>query len=153
MIHRLLCGTKTYSSPRPTTVPVLVLWLSTSLRTIPVPYVQSFDIDLDSGILTLSFEGPVNISSVNVEAISLSDGGSQSLILSLHSPNAGLFTPFITLFFPPQYPGYLVSLGICRTHSSCYIFFTEDFISDPYNNAVIPIPSEIPLLVSLHYYD
>jgi hypothetical protein len=129
---------------------------STTAGTLPVtfipdtirPNVLLFEIDLNQGLLFMTFDTQVDVSSVNPEALSLTNGEDQSLTMIPFSPQNDRFSAWVGLIFPTGYLGSLARLDICRRPEICYIFFSEELISDAYGNPVSSVPPSARLLVA-----
>ena len=111
------------------------------------PQAVSSVLDLNSGYLSIAFDSPVNISSASIGNISLSDGAGVTLQLPWVPVN-GPFSKNIFLVFPSGYQETFANSDVCVDIDSCYVFFNEDFISDPYDNTVIPISPDERLQVN-----
>ena len=114
--------------------------------TIP-PSVDSFSLDLNTGVLTFNFDTLVDIPNINVGELSFSDGDTETLmppttLISTTSDST------VHLQLSTGYQGSFGSSDICTSMDTCYIFFGSDFISDLFGNPVVAIESATPLQVS-----
>ena len=111
------------------------------------PSVDSFSLDLDNGEVVLNFDSLVDISSINVGALSFSDGTTETRTL----PTTLISTTSdstVHLQLSTGYQGSFGRSGVCTGMDICYIFFSSDFISDLFDNPVVAIESATPLQVS-----
>ena len=142
--ENLLLSTSTYS------ISAGVMAVTTFIEDTTPPNVVSFSLDLDDGVLTLTFDSPIGVSTTNTESLSFSDGGTATLMLpwTLPTPPDAEFTNVVSLSHPFEYQGSLGRADICVDRSSCFISFSGSLISDPSGNPVVSIEPENALQVN-----
>ena len=117
------------------------------------PFLGQFHIDMDSGTLTLFFDSAVDISSLNTTALFLAKDSNEGDTVAVQaSPLADNIVVTLHLSLTLEFYVTLQVHQICSHVNSCFIFFSEDFISDPYSNPVIAISSANALLVNLIFF-
>ena len=125
---------------------MFTLQASAVTDTIP-PSLQSFSLDLNTGVLTLTFDSIIRISTASTDDLSFSDGDTQTLS-ELPWTLSDTDSDIISLTLPSEQQGSLASSGICLSVETCFIFFSSAFISDLFGNPVVAIAMGIPLRVS-----
>ena len=114
------------------------------------PVIYSFDMDLDTGVLSLYFDETVDLSILSVSSLSLQSSGisSSGLFLSESiSSSAGLLTEvLITLSLSEL--NLLKQGEICLTSLSCYLSASSSLLQDTSSNPLTPISILEGLLVS-----
>ena len=127
-----------------------VMLVNLVLDTTP-PNAQSFSLDLNTGLLTITFDSPISTATADVEDLSFSndEGGTVTMTLSTWTLPDDDITNVISLTLPSEQQGSLASSGICETTVNCYISISSEFISDAAGNDVVATPMDMPLLVSL----
>ena len=112
---------------------------ATSITDTIRPSVLSFSLDLNTGELTLTFDSAVNVDTAIPDALSFSDGHTESLTLPGAMASGVMYSSIVILTLPPQYQGSFGRSGICRSLVTCFIFFSNELITDPFGNPVVPI--------------
>ncbi|KAL5489594.1 hypothetical protein EMCRGX_G018704 [Ephydatia muelleri] len=142
-------------------LPVQLLKVSVFAEDLVPPSLESFNLDLNTGVLTLMFSETVNTSSLDVTQITfqnLANLSGASVPTTFALTNASFATSNNSATIVVQIaPTDLNSLKQLYTLASSvlttYIAITQGLIADMNKNPVIPIPSTSALLVSVYVYD
>ena len=114
------------------------------------PIIYSFDMDLDTGVLSLYFDETVDLSTLSLSSLSLQSSGafSSSILLPESiSSSLGLLTEvFITLSLSEL--NLLKQEEICLSSLSCYLSATSSLVQDTSSNPLTPISNSAALPVS-----
>ena len=109
--------------------------------------ILTFDLDLDSDIMTLGFDGGVNISTFNSSRITLTNTSSQADSsrvdvpigrVELLSPPGSILTTFRFLFSVNDTVNIKRST-LCYQRSNCYASFMSNLIRDATGNSTFPV--------------
>merc|ERR1712072_457982 len=122
-----------------------------SLDTTP-PGLTKFKIDMNSGVIDLSWDESIKFSSIDVYQLTLQTherrafsfhtnlqacaiGDCNDAVISDVDGNSR----YIKITLSGDTLAHLKNYGICKTIFSCYISFTDTFVSDSFDNYAIPI--------------
>ncbi|KAI6655112.1 hypothetical protein LOD99_2401 [Oopsacas minuta] len=118
------------------------------------PKLVKFTIDMNLGMLTLSFQETVNASSLRISSITLQDNQTG---LTSHTLSSGTSTPSdnteVTVTLSIDDLNSLKRLIICRLLTQCYITYESDTIRDMANNSVDVRPNSEAFGVIQHQPD
>ena len=127
--------------------------------TVP-PTLQSFNLDMNTGILTLMFSETINASSFEVTQITLQDAANienvtDTHMISNYSINLSVYdSTVITVQIVPLDLNEIKRLyNLAIDSSSTYIAITSLLVRDMNNKYVVEIPSEEALRVSVYVSD
>ena len=121
------------------------------------PVIQGFDLDYNTGLLTLYFDETVDLSTFLVEGITLQRGVGalevgHTLTADSNSTDIGLQT-----FVPVQLSAHdlneLKRLRVCVMAETCHLSATSDVIMDVPGNRNMPIPHTSAMRVGGHIPD
>ena len=101
------------------------------------PNLLTYEVDLTSEQLIFRFDETVNVSSLNITDVVLSDGMGQEYVLRTSSASHGP-SPVLTVNFSELDLNQLKAQRICLMNSTCLLTFTEELIEDMVNASVIP---------------
>lgn len=113
------------------------------------PTVVQFNLDMNAGYICLLFDSPISYRSLNDTPIFFSNplqmGSVQAIVLPYPFNNDFMICSDLSL----ENLTILQTHEVCIDTESCFIYFSEDFVTDPFSNPVFPIPQENSLMVSL----
>ena len=109
------------------------------------PNLLSYSIDMDEGILILTFDETVNTTSLNISDVIL-QGSANSLTLTT-STSGDTPSVEVTVNFSTADFNELKRLEICLTSDSCSLTFTSNLVSDQVGRSVVPQTS-VPVSAS-----
>lgn len=120
------------------------------------PIIEAFDLSYDRGILTLSFDETVNVSTIQTSALTFQSAADTSLSVYTLQDSVGLDTGLLT-FARVQLAALdlneLKRLRICTDISSCYLSATTSFIEDTSGNQNVQVDSRSALGVDIYSPD
>ena len=106
------------------------------------PVLDAFDIDMDEGILVLSFDETVNISSLLISDLLLESGNGAMYNLNTSSVSQPPL-PVVTVQISVQDLNELKRQRICLENVSCFLSFPSTLISDQVGRDVVPVLDEV----------
>ena len=115
------------------------------------PNLYKFDFDLNTGLLLLSFDETVDLSTLSVSSVSLlSSPGASSPILFLSNsvPSSTGLLLEVSLSISAVELDILKQREICLTSDSCHLSVDSSFLQDTNSNSISPIPVSAPLPVT-----
>ena len=115
------------------------------------PVLYKFDFDLDTGLLLLSFDETVDLSTLSVSSLSLlsSPGtASQILFLSNSVPSSTGLLLEVSLSLNNLELDLLKQREICLTSDSCFLSVATSFLRDTNSNPIALISASAPLQVT-----
>ena len=122
------------------------------------PMLVEFQVDLNAGTLSLTFDETVNVSTLNFTAFSLQDSNITDNTTSIFTLTGGSTQssdgPVILIEFSFEDLNELKRLPICtfdQMGSDCFLSFTVDGVMDAVNNVVLPPDS--PVLPEMYIPD
>ena len=101
------------------------------------PELLSYEVDLTAEQLVFNFDETVNVSSLNISDVMLSDGMGQAYQLTTSSASHGP-SSIVTVDISELDLNQLKADRICLTNITCLLTFTEDLIEDMVNASVLP---------------
>ena len=121
------------------------------------PSLTEFELDMDLGVLTITFSETVNRSSLQTSMISF-QGSNDSTQSDLYSLNGGISTsynnPIIKIMLSESDVNEIKARTLIATdNTTTYISLQETAIADQDGNLVLPIPSENGTLTSSYIPD
>ena len=117
------------------------------------PNLFRFDLDLNTGLISVSFDEVVNLSSLSLTEISLQNAQGSSLPLTNSLPSSTALLSEVSITISPQELDLLKQMEICLASPSCYLSATASLLTDTTSNPLMPISTSLPLLVSQYIPD
>lgn len=108
------------------------------------PSLTTYDVDMNVGSLTLSFDETVNVSSLVISDILLLDSmmGGMTYSLNTSAVNHGP-QPNVIINISDRDLNELKRLRICLTSETCFLSFPSTLIEDMVRRSVIPLSSAV----------
>ena len=116
------------------------------------PVLETFDIDMDEGLLILSFDETVNVSSLQIEEIRLHGRSTVTYNLNTSSVNHAPL-PTVTVQLSTLDLNELKRLRICLENDTCLLSFPSTLVSDMVGRSVVAIATSTPQSVTNHTRD
>ena len=114
------------------------------------PNLEQFDLDYDSGLVTLMFDETVDLSLLVLSELTFAISSGSTITFSL--TNSTLLDSGYQTGLRLQLSDFelneLKRLRICVTFDSCYVSFTSVLVSDAFSNSITPIALSSPMGVS-----
>ena len=101
------------------------------------PILLTFDMNVNQSTLVLHFDETVNVSSLMVSEMLLSDGSGATYALNTSASNQGP-SPDVTVSISFADLNALKARRICLTNITCFLTFSEALIEDMVNSSVVP---------------
>ena len=108
------------------------------------PTLERFDVDMNSGLLTLHFDETVNVSTLNISSLILSTHNitnassyAQRVLLTSSTMTSNMADILIDLDATDF--NEIKRLRICSTEDVCHLRFTEDTVRDMVNRSILAI--------------
>lgn len=124
--------------------------------TVP-PSLQSFELDMTSEILTLTFSEPVRASSITMSSLVMQNRLHSKDGTWFNVTGGGILTPDSSVIAVQLTPSDVYSIkntiGLARSIASTYIRFSDTFCVDIAGNRIIPIVDRRPQLVTKFTFD
>ena len=126
------------------------------------PVLEAFDVDMDSGQLTLVFNETVNRSSLMTTYITLQGAKNETLLTDLEFETHTLAVsdtieqtnePQLTVKFTVDDFNEIKRKSVCRENTSCFISFSDDTIRDMDKKPIVGIPSVSAQMVRNFTFD
>ncbi|XP_062518522.1 uncharacterized protein LOC134193700 [Corticium candelabrum] len=119
------------------------------------PYLQFFDVDMDSGILNLQFDETVNVSSLDTSLVCLrSAPNNSSFSRCLSSCSMSLLDrALVPCVLQPDDLNYLKRVGICAVAAECYLSLADGTVLDMVGHRLREISVNNSMLVRRHTAD
>ena len=109
-------------------------WVATFTSDSTSPILESFDLDFNTGTLSLSFDEPILVSTFDPTRLSLRNNNGGSLTLSDGSVLSGDRLTYVRLQLGASDLNELKRLRICTTSNQCLLSAPSSTISDVSNN-------------------
>lgn len=117
------------------------------------PVLIEFDIDMNAGVIYLTFSETVDVSSLSVSQLTIQDGSYPDQSLSFTPGN----TSFTTFSVSPDWPEIEIQIGsidlneikrltqLAISTDSTYLTLTQDLVNDMNENQVVPVMNDIAI--------
>ena len=112
---------------------------------ITPPALTVFEIDMNNGIINLTWDESILFSSINATVLILQThersafGFSKTLGDSFVASDTDARSNSLTITLSADTKAYLKLYGICRTVYTCYLSWTDRFVTDVFGNYAIPV--------------
>ena len=116
------------------------------------PSLLAFDFDMNSGIITLSFDEVVEVDSFQPEALQVQNTSTQAITLTANSTVVSLISDVVSVQLSDEDLDNVKAARVCIERESCYISYSAQLITDAAELAVVP-SSPAGIQVSNHTRD
>ncbi len=109
------------------------------------PALTQFSADMSNGALELTWDESIKFGSIDVSQVTLqthqrrSYGFSIALSDCIAASDVGIASKVVTITLSADTMAYMKVNGICKTVFTCYLSWTDQFLSDQFNNFAIPV--------------
>ena len=109
-------------------------WVNTFTDDTTGPVLESYDLDFDTGILSMSFDEPILVSTFEPMEVTLSNTGSNSLSLSGGMVLSSDRLTYVRMQLTNSELNELKRLRVCTASNQCTISISSSTVSDVSNN-------------------
>jgi hypothetical protein len=115
------------------------------VKDITPPTLLKFQIDMSNGVIDLSWSESIKYSSIKASQIILQTherrafGSYRILDDSIITSDVDINSRFINIKLSDDTMAYMKQNGICKTIFTCYLSWTDTFLSDQFDNFALPV--------------